>query len=40
MVAWSRKSSLGPDEIASFVGLVLFKGQGRRVCPRFHFFCF
>ena len=28
MVAWSRKSCLGPVEIASFIFLVLFKDRG------------
>ena len=35
-MAWSRKSSLGPAEIASFMCLVLFKNEGRKVSP----FCF
>ena len=34
----SRKSSLGPTEIAFFVFLVLFKDEGCRVSPRFHLF--
>ena len=38
VVAWSRKSYLGPDEITSFVCLVLFKDGGRRVSPRINFF--
>ena len=38
VVARSRKSSFGPDEIASFVYLVLFKDKERRVSPTFHFF--
>ena len=38
VVAWSRKSSLGPAEIASIVCLVLFKDEGCRVSPRFHLF--
>ena len=38
MVAWSKKSSLGPTEIASSVFLVLFKGGGRSVSLRFHLF--
>ena len=38
VVTWSRNSSLGPAEIASFVHLVLFKDEGRRVSPRFHLF--
>ena len=38
LVAWSRKSPLGPAEIASFVSLVLFKNAGRDVSPRFHLF--
>ena len=40
MVIWSINSSLGPAEIASLVRLVLFKDEGRRVSPRFHFFVF
>ena len=38
VVAWSRKSCLGPAEIVSFVCVVLFKDEGRRVSPRFHIF--
>ena len=38
MVIWSKKSYLGPDEIISFVFLVLFKDVGRKVTPRFHLF--
>ena len=38
LVAWSRKSCLGPAEIVSFVSLVLFKNAGRKVSPRFHLF--
>ena len=34
----SRKSCLGPAEIASFVFLVLFKDGGRRMSLRFHLF--
>ena len=30
LVAWSRKSCLGPAEIASFVSLVLFKNADAR----------
>ena len=30
VVAWSKKCYLGPDEIVSFVFLVLFKDGGRR----------
>ena len=37
-MACSRKSYLGPAEIASVVFLVLFKDEGRRVSPRFHLF--
>ena len=37
-MVWSRKSCLGPAEIASFVFLVLFKDGGRRVSLRFHLF--
>ena len=40
MVIWSINSSLGPAEITSFVRLVLFKDEGRRVSPRFHLFVF
>ena len=40
VLVWSRKSYLGPDEIASFLFVVLFKDGGRRVSPRFHFFVF
>ena len=38
MVAWSRKTSLGPAEIASIACLVLIKDEGCRVSPRFHLF--
>ena len=38
LVAWSRKSCLGPAEIASFVSLVLFKNAGRKVSPRLHLY--
>ena len=38
LVSWSRKSCLGPAEIASFVSLVLFKNARRKVNPRFHLF--
>ena len=38
MVGWSRKSSLAPAEITSFVFLVLFKDGEQRVNPRFHLF--
>ena len=38
LVACSRKSCLGPAEIASFVSLVLFKNAGHEVSPRFHLF--
>ena len=31
LVAWSRRSCLGPAEITPFVFLVLFKDGGRRV---------
>ena len=34
VVPWSRKSSLGPVKIASFLCLVLFKDEGRRLSPR------
>ena len=38
VLVWSRKSCLGPTEIASFVFLVLFKDGQCRVSPRFHLF--
>ena len=38
VVVWSRKSCLGPAEIASSVVLVLFKDEGCRVNRRFHLF--
>ena len=38
LVAWSRKSCLGPAEIASFVSLVLFKNAGRKLSPRLHLY--
>ena len=38
VLVWSRKSYLGPAEIASFLFVVLFKDGGRRVSPRFHLF--
>ena len=38
VVLWSRKSSLGPVKIASFLCLVLFKDEGRRLSPRLHLF--
>ena len=38
LVAWSRKSCLGPAEIAFFVSLVLFKIAGRKVSPRLHLY--
>ena len=38
IVGWSRKSSLVPAEITSFVFLVLLKDGGRTVNPRFHLF--
>ena len=38
VVACSKKSCLGPAEIASFVFLVLFKDGKRRVSPRFPLF--
>ena len=40
LLAWSRKSCLGPAEIASFVFLILFKDGRRGVSLRFYFFCF
>ena len=36
LVAWSRKSCLGPAEISSFVFLGFFKDGGRRVTLRFY----
>ena len=38
VVAWGRKSYLGPDEISSFVYLVQFKDRGCRVSLRIHLF--
>ena len=38
VVAWSRKSSLGPAEIAYYVCLILFKDGGCRMSSRFHRF--
>ena len=38
MLVWSRESCLGLAEITSFVFVVLFKDEGRRVSPRFHLF--
>ena len=38
LMTGSRKSCLGPAEIASFVFLVLFKDGGRRMSLRFHLF--
>ena len=40
MLAWSRKSYLGPAEIAFYVFLVSFKDGRRRVSSRFHLFVF
>ena len=40
VLVWSRKSTLGPAEIASFVFLALFQDRGRRVSPRSFSFCF
>ena len=40
VLEWSRKSYLGPAEIASCVFLVSFKDGGRKVSPRFHHFVF
>ena len=37
-MAFSRRSCLGPAEIASFVFLILFKDGGRRVSLRFYLF--
>ena len=38
MVVRCRNSYLGQHKTASFVCIVLFKDEGRRVSPRFHFF--
>ena len=38
LVEWSRKSCLGPAEIAPFVSLVLFENTGRKLSPRFRIF--
>ena len=38
VVAWDKKSYLGPAKILSFVYLVQFKDGGRRVSLRFHLF--
>ena len=38
MVALRRKYFIGPVEVTSFVFLVLFKGRGPKICPRFHLF--
>ena len=38
LVAWSRKSCLGPVKMASFVFLVLFKDGGCWMSLRFHLF--
>ena len=38
VVVWNSKSCLGPNEIRSFVFLVLFKNGGCRVSPRFNIF--
>ena len=38
LVAWSRKSCLGPAEIVSFMSVVLFKNAGCKMSPRFHIF--
>ena len=36
VVAWSRRSCLGPVDIASFVFLVIFIDWGHRMSPKFH----
>ena len=38
VVTWSRKTCIEIAEIASFVFLVLFHDQRRRVSPRFQLF--
>ena len=40
VVAWVRKSYLGPTEISSSVYLVQFKDAGCRVRLRLHLFVF
>ena len=40
VVAWGRKSYLGPTEISSSVYLVQFKDEGCRVRLRLHLFVF
>ena len=37
-MTWSKSSSLGPNKIASFVRLDLFKDERHRLSPRFHLF--
>ena len=39
-MAWSRKSYLGPVEIASYVCLVSFRYVEHMVIPRFHLLVF
>ena len=38
VVAWSRKSCLGPTETLCFVCIILFKDGGRRVSARAYLF--
>ena len=38
LVAWGRKSYLGPAEISGFVYVVFFKDGGRRVSLIFRLF--
>ena len=38
VVEWSRNSCLEPSEIASFVCLLLYKDEWRRVSLRFNIF--
>ena len=40
IVAWSRKSCLGPADITSFECLVLFTNGGCRMSAKFHLFIF
>ena len=40
VLAWSRKSCLGPAEIVSCVFLVLFKDGGRKISLKFPLYVF
>ena len=40
VLVWSRKSYLGPAEIASCAFLVLFKDEGRKVSLKCHLYVF